>query len=252
MEHADRDYYFLSWTLHTADRSCEQAAEWLDATVRPAWEELIAAGWLIDGRALWRLEDVETPQTPIDWTVTLFAEIAEGRDPHQASAAEQAALGRRGFFDDSVRVLGGDITRRESGLSTPTPRPSPRLPRQPAGWCPAVIHVDYPAEHAETGRAATRRLHGPVAQIVVDRGEAYRIAITEVVATRARDAATPTWNHLNIVDGDWDGGFEAAIRRTVPQFFDADEGLQTSVESAHALMRMRQVSRCSEISSVAV
>lgn len=249
----DRDYFYLVTTLDTGDRSRAEVIDSLAETVRPAWRELVDAGVLYAGRALWRASDLELPDIPLDWTLILVGEVAEGVDPGAAAAAEEAALSRHGFVrDGDVRVLGVDVCRRACDQNTPVPRPSPVHAAPPAGWRPAVVHVDFERDQIHLGEAAMREFHGPLSCALVESGDAYRMIITDVVTTRTRHASSPAWNHLSILEGDWDGRFKDATTRIVGEMAAADPTLMQRVAEADQFQRTRQGSIVEELDELAV
>lgn len=217
---ADRDYFYIATVLHAGDLSRAEFVELMAATVRPVWRELAAAGAIRSARCLARIGDIDmkTDGAPVrTWDHLALVEVDPAHDVDDVERADAAGL------PEGI-VLAREVLRRPAAAGLAVPRPSPVLAAQPASFTAGVEYIDIPEDHWEDYRTFMREVFGPVGSMLLARGQAYEVIITERVRTILRDPSLPHWNRVHVLVGDFDHepGFFAAATAAVRDVLGGD------------------------------
>jgi hypothetical protein len=241
---SDRDYFFLARAMHADGLDRMEFVRRMATTALPTWRSLEKDGRISSACCFARIGDVDlqTDGSPVrGWDYFVLIEVAEGVDARNVARVEQEGLRHGGLLDDErVEILSEEILQRRAGSGTAVPRPSPRLPAMPTGFTVAIEYISIPEERWLDYQRFMRDVFGPVGCLLVERGDAYKVIITERVALLHWDDSLPHWNRIHILMSDFDdeeAGFLPATNQAVRDVLNTESDVYGALEAVEGYRR---------------
>jgi hypothetical protein len=207
----DRDYHYLLATLHAPELTVAQFVERVAAHITPAWRELVQTDHLRSVRWFAATGEIDLHTDPAavrPWDYVTLAEIEPGTNPSVVGQRADRAL----HISQQVQVLSSELIVRRAASGTAIPKPSTRLPRLPDNHSVGIEYIHIPDGRHDEYRQFMHDIFGPVGRLLVERGQAYQVIISERAELYRWDDSLPAWNRIHILISDFDHE---------PGFFDA-------------------------------
>lgn len=249
---SDRDYYFIARAIDCPGLNDGAFVDRLQRDALPVWKELLGEGALANVRTFRKVGVIGLgAENTVDreWAFFCIAEIGEGVDAEEVADREVAGWKAAGLYDTpGIDILATELLMRRAGSGTALPQSSEQHDGKPAHFTTAVEYIYKLPGHEDAYRTFMHDVFGPVGQVMVQKGDAYSVTITERVKVFNRDLNLPDWNDIHILVGDFDdreNGFAAkageAVSTVLGEESDALSALQPAVKLRRKVLMSKNV-----------